>query len=334
MSSKNKKGKNDKKAKKNEAASGNAGTPVKEEPMSDDLLKGDRFRNRFRVEGKIITRSPFHLGSGSITHRAGLLNKEGRVVDINAIATGVNDRPLIPGSSLRGALRNYLLEVFSAGGPRMAHHQDYEELVRSTPELQNQISQIEFMRTQASMLERLFGTPFAEGKIEVWDGECTTANLNVASAIASPDKPPFWDPVRLTYVGKSIAIEPAARVVLEQRLFHYEVVPPGVSFKITLTGQNLTDMELGMLVFGLEAFNSEIWPLTLGADEGTGFGRFTFELSKIYRLKKKELAQWVQSALTNNHAGYHGLEELPAQIALNYIQQAKNILRSTIGGAS
>lgn len=326
--------KKDQKGKKKKAALDPAKQPEKDEPMSDNLLKGDRFQNRYRLEGKITTRSPFHLGSGSITHRQGLLNKEEEPVDINAIATGLNNRPVIPGSSLRGALRNYLLQVFSSGGPGIAWDQDYKDLVRTTPDLQKQKAQIDFMRTQASMLERLFGTPFAEGKIEVWDGECTTTNLSVDPSIASRDKPPFWDPTRMTYVAKSIAIEPGARVVLEQRLFHYEVVPPGVSFKITLAGQNLTDMELGMILFGLEAFNSKIWPLTLGADEGTGFGKFQFELSKVYRLKRSDLSAWVASALQHGHAGYHGLEELPTQQAGNIIKNAKNVLRSTMGGAS
>jgi len=321
------------KSKKKGVASDPVKQPEKDEPMGDNPLKGDRFRNRYRLEGKITTRCPFHLGSGSITHRPGLLNDE-EPVDISAIATGLNNRPVIPGSSLRGALRNYLLEVFSSGGPGMAWDQDYKDLVRTTPELQKQAAQIDFMRTQASILERLFGTPFAEGKIEIWDGECMTANLSVDPSIASGDKPPFWNPTRLTYVAKSIAIEPGARVVLEQRLFHYEVVPPGVSFKITLTGQNLTDMELGMILFGLEAFNSMIWPLTLGADEGTGFGKFQFELSKVYRLKKSDLSAWVASALQHNHAGYHGLTELPTETTRNIVQNAKNFLRSTMGGAS
>ena len=45
--------------------------------MTDSvMLKGDNFVNRYRIEGKLTTTSPFHLGSGFVVERKGLDNEK------------------------------------------------------------------------------------------------------------------------------------------------------------------------------------------------------------------------------------------------------------------
>ena len=285
--------------------------------MTDSvMLKGDDFVNRYRLEGKLTTTSPFHLGSGFAVERKGL-NKPNteKPIQISAITTDHLGHPVIPGSSLKGALRGYLLNVLSTinsdqqkeNAEVLANDHDYDA---SDLKEKKQKDQIVFMRESASFLERLFGTPFAEGKIEVWDGEFIYVKPPIDDSIRNAEAPPYWHPERFTYVDQSVAINPETNTAINKNLYSFEIVPPGVTFAINICGQNLGEIEIGMLIFGLEAFNSEIWPLTLGAMGGRGFGRFSFELTDLYCLKRNNISDWIKAAIQNRHSGYFSLKRL------------------------
>ena len=285
--------------------------------MTDSvMLKGDDFVNRYRLEGKLTATSPFHLGSGFAVERKGLDNeKTKKPIQVSAIATDHLEHPVIPGSSLKGALRGYLLNVLSTindnqqtqSAEVLANDHDYDA---SNLKEKKQKDQIVFMRETASVLERLFGTPFAEGKIEVWDGECVSSEYPIDNSIKDPESPPYWSSERFTYVDQSVAINPETNTAIDKNLYSFEIVPSGATFAINICGQNLGKIELGMLIFGLEAFNSEIWPLTLGAMGGRGFGRFSFELTDLYCLKRNNISDWIKAAIQNRHSGYFSLKRL------------------------
>ncbi|RJQ59468.1 MAG: hypothetical protein C4530_09195 [Desulfobacteraceae bacterium] len=309
--------------------------------MTDSvLLKGEGFLNRYRLEGILTTISPFHLGSGHETARPNLVNeKTKQPIKISAVASDYQGRPLLPGASLKGSLRSYLLNVFSSFqtvlpsvSALLADDRDFEQLIKKDRGLQRQSAQIDFVKSKASILERLFGTPFAEGKIEVWDGECITTSPHVHPSIVNIGASPFWDATRLTYVTQSVAIDPTTHTAMDEKLYHYEVVPPGVAFRINIAGQNLSKEELGLLLFGLEAFNSEIWPLTVGAMSGRGFGRFHYEIRKIYNLCQDNLADWVKNAAVHSHSGYFSLKELEAADMEKHIVDFRQALIAVTGG--
>ena len=157
------------------------------------------------------------------------------------------------------------------------------------------------------MLERLLGTPFAEGKAEFWDA--STQNTIDGSQF----KFKGWNTERNTYEVKSVAIDPETGTALPRKLYTFEVAPSGLRYKVNIVGQNIDDEEVGMLMFGLEAFNSEIFPLTIGAMAGRGFGRMKFTLKQIYRLTRDDLSEWVRQAVSNNHAGYYALRDVTNQ---------------------
>ena len=323
-----------------------------EEKANRKLLKGDEFLNRYRIEGVLTTTAPLHLGNGFKTpdeRKRPLKPEKGEAkdkkefVEVNAVATDWRNRPVIPGSSLKGVLRSFLLDVLSAsqaGAEILAdeRNRNYETIIRPgegeewTP-VQTQEKQITFMRERAGFLERLFGTPFAEGKIEVWDCECATRDLPVATpALNNPESPPFWDKTRLTYIDQSVAIDPDTKTAIDKKLYHYEVVPPGVDFNIAITGQNIVHIELGMLLFGLHAFNSGIWPLTLGGMTNRGFGRCRFELKTIRYLHQCKISEWIENAALNNHAGYETLKEIPKSEIGNRVADFRTAFLAGLGG--
>jgi len=290
-------------------------------------LKGGEFLNRYRIVGKLKTLAPLHIGTGEESstrlaqkeekksQEARQESKPGKALSIAAqfskfvgiaeeqakaatpkdevrkVSTVIKDyrgKPLIPGSSLRGVMRHWLLDVCRGKGPAWASTRDYEhaDLINLA-----QAEQITKVTTEFSWLELLFGTPFNAGKVEVWDATCLTEDLPVADTLL------HWDRRSLTYVDTSVAIDPETGTAVEKLLYQAEVVPPGVTFAVTIAGQNLSDEELGLVLLALQGFNSQIYPIRVGARGGRGYGRLQFSADEIYYLDSAAMPQWVKESI-------------------------------------
>lgn len=309
--------------------------------VNQRTLKGETFLNRWRIQGKLKTQSPLHLGDGGSVTVPGVVAKtnDGTVKDVlvNSVAKDAQGRAYIPGSSLKGALRSYLLQVFRSqppteGGVQVAAIIDFESKRKDGKKQDVLIGEV---KKSASWLEFVFGTTITGGKIEVWDSLAEEDFLkNVGDHVSlTSGKPPFWRREHLTYVDHAVAIDPDTLTAMDKRLYHFEVVPPGVTFEVNISGQNLAEEELGLILFGLEAFNSEIWPLTIGAMAGRGFGRCKWELTNLYCLEAGGLKDWVKTAIETGHAGYKGLKVVPPETKDEKIKAFKDALASGLKGA-
>lgn len=302
-----------------------------------NLLKGDAFLNRYRITGTLTTVAPLHIGTGderSMAFRSDeekdkVLKKTKKIPMISTIITDCNGKPLIPGSTLRGVLRNWLLTVLEGVGTQWAVERDYadEALLKL-----DQAEQIQKAKADFSSLELIFGTPLNAGKVEVWDAACRTANLSPNDALLG------WDSKRLTYVDTSVAIDPARGTAKDKLLYKADIVPPGVEFDLNLVGQNLSEDELGLVLLALEGFNSAIYPIHVGARGGRGYGRMKFALGAIYRLDQAGLKTWLKATLGAppphdfGPAGYFGLSKLTEDEQRQTIAAVKNKLIAVLGG--
>lgn len=270
------------------------------------VFKGDSFENRIRIEGTLQAVSPTHIGTGE-TREEKREGKDGKKekTDVAMIALDANGYPFLPGSALKGVVRNYILQLLRGTYPKVAWEHEYQS---SQFRDMKQDDQIDFMRTKASMLEQVFGTPFAEGKVEFWDAPA-------ANKVTAPEpqlwKTKGWDEAHQCYRVNSVAIDPTTGAAEKHKLYSFEVTPAGLEYQINIVGQNLSDEELGLLIFGLEGFNSNIVPLTIGAMSARGFGRMIFKADKIYRLTKDILPTWIEKSLKKKDlAGYAALPEV------------------------
>ncbi len=218
------------------------------------------FRNRWRITGTWTTSTPLHIGSGESEPRAKLLNEaDGEPVEINAVAVDHNGAAYIPGSALKGNLRAWL--------------------ERRLP--------------GRSEIGQVFGAVDDDGE-SISGGRCTVRDARMAD-----DRPSYTSAVvphycakRGTGVVSQTAIHRDTRTVLDQRLFHTEYVPPGVSFRIVVDGQNLTDEDVSILLYSLNGFGagaSDLDPVRLGAGEGYGWGHGAWKLDDVRRVTRDEL---------------------------------------------
>ncbi|NTW72717.1 MAG: hypothetical protein HGA49_10830, partial [Eubacteriaceae bacterium] len=158
---------------------------------------------------------------------------------------------------------------------------------------------------KASLLEKVFGTPLWAGKVEFWDAPAT------GKIEGSHFKDKEWDDDRQCYLVRSVAIDPVTGAAEAHKLYTFEVTPAGLSYQVNIVGQCVDNTELGMLLFALNGFNSTIYPLTIGAMSGRGFGQMSFKLDKLYVLddSPEAVKAWAVQANEGYHAGYYGLPE-------------------------
>ena len=296
-------------------------------------LRGDKFVNRYRITGNLTTKSPLHIGSGtSMSEEADV---EGETTQVTQIIRDHRGLPVIPGSALKGVMRHWLLQVLGGldGNWAATHTYSNDDLDES---MDIQTQQIDRVKNEFSLLELLFGTPWHAGKIDVWDCPCiTTAIAGVAD-----DDLTRWSSETLTYQETSVAIDPETGTAAEHLLYTAEVVPEGVQFQVNLCGQNLDDLEIGMLLLALQAFNSEIWPLTIGARSGRGYGRMTYQADAVYRLDASQVENWVQRTIEcygmprskQPDSGFYSLDCLSDEQADTLRKDALEAFKAEAGG--
>jgi CRISPR/Cas system CSM-associated protein Csm3 (group 7 of RAMP superfamily) len=222
-----------------------------------------QFHNRWLISGTLKTISPLHVGDGQTIERTGWKveagPKKGQSVQIPSVATDIFSKPYLPGMSIKGNLRQWL------------------ETAGSSP---------------IGLIDTVFGTesdkPSAMGgKAEFWDAMYLREDSNCRNV-------PHWDNSRSTGVMAFCATDRSRRVTAHSKLFHIEFVPPGVTFGLTVSGQNLDEDEISLLLLALEGFNRPSGCVTLGASTSSGWGRFSWHLERISRFTNCELPAWLQ----------------------------------------
>lgn len=228
-----------------------------------------KFDNRWMIEGELTTTAPLHIGNGETIER---LLKEDKdtgkkePVKVNAVITDHAGKPFIPGSTLKGNLRSWMEGSFDA-----------------------------------AILKKLFGTKKVEKNEDVKGGR---AEFHCAYLKQPPSTctSPQYDAESVTDITIGIAIDRRSRTVSDKKLFHKLVVPPRTVFSLRITAQNMDEAEIAALLKGLDGFNNEQEPLTLGSGTSDGWGRFKWNLQKVGFVGKDEALAWLDNGAQS--AGY------------------------------
>lgn len=270
------------------------------------LLKGGTFQNRYVFKAKITATSPLHIGSGEMIDKK---DTSGNDFEASGIVVDSNNKPYIPGSSLRGAMRDWLREVWGeTDRENKALDTALKTLIESVKKNGNddpdKISKniANIIKEKKERLELLFGSAFAESKIEVWDARCIS-NVNTPTNNMLSG----WDADRLTYVAKSVAINPETGTAEDKKLYNFELVPEGACFDITLTGQNLSEEDAALILHALDGFKHPTSPLALGSMTKRGFGRFSISEPTVYKLSNSDIGTWKNLCAKDNRAGYDSI---------------------------
>jgi CRISPR/Cas system CSM-associated protein Csm3 (group 7 of RAMP superfamily) len=139
----------------------------------------------------------------------------------------------------------------------------------------------------ADLVGDLFGSIAAGGKAEFWD-----APLHEDLEPAHP--PPLWQAPHQFGTEVGVAIDRLTRAASDRKLFHRDLVPTGATFNVTITGLDLTDAEVTLLLAGLAGFNWGPSRIRLGADGMSGKGECVWTPNRIRRMVPEDLDAWLK----------------------------------------
>lgn len=215
-----------------------------------------KWSNRYRLSGSLVTLSPLHMGTGLTVNHPWIIDETNRrPAEINAVATDYQGRDYIPGSAIKGVLRQW-----SRG--HLAH----------------------------SAVSQLFGEQERGGKVEFADAFLNSAVLPELGG----DR--YWRPERATCVLPTVAIDPVTRTAAAKRLAFHEFVPPGVSFRLEVTAQDLLSAEVELLCQLFNAFNQSP-PARLGGGSADGWGEVTWQPANLEMMEGQDVSRWLAGQL-------------------------------------
>lgn len=217
-------------------------------------------RNRWWITGTLTTRSNLHLGNGDTVPGDTRVPKErGEHAEVYAIVTDANDKPWIPGSSLRGALREWV----SGHDPARA--------------------------------TRLFGCGDRNNERA---GSVTVYGAGYAKHDFTPalfGDTEHFDKDRITLIEAGVAIDRNLGTASDEKLYHMEVVPAGVTFDVAIEARDVDEVDIAWLQGAFEAFNAD--QLSLGGETHSGKGRLHWRSNAVKCLEGADLAHWAHDAL-------------------------------------
>jgi CRISPR-associated RAMP protein (TIGR02581 family) len=212
----------------------------------------DVFKNRLEIQGTLTTVTALRISQGRSTEPIGS--------DLPVVKDSLG-RPLIPGASLKGAMRSRLESFLRGIDLQLAV--DPSELTGSSWMTWVKDQKKKFEKDDAALTEALlketdlaslvFGSPWAAGKFQVRD-------LTVL--------PDAWFGQYQERDG--VSIDRDTETAAEGRLYDFQVVPAGTPFEFKAVVENAEDWELGLLMIGLHQFETEQIPLGGGRSRGLG----------------------------------------------------------------
>jgi len=281
------------------------------------------FLKRWLIEGTLTTYTPLRIGDGGTTKRLRLKNKQtGKPVQIASVATDMSERTHIPASTLKSRVKVWTKDCGMS--PRII-----EILLGSDDPEDKKPPNGQIIKAVA-------------GKVE----------FDNAPAIERKDfehAPPHWCEERWTGVEAAVTINRRTRAARDERLFHQEYVPPGVTYKVVLRVRDAEKKDAGdkdddegitgesgivQLLAAMEGFNVRPHGVTLGSASGDGWGIFDWKLDSIKYIDCDGIKTWLEGAPTNWREGLTELKKAEFDdIRVNAQREAQTLARNLCTGS-
>lgn len=186
---------------------------------------------------------------------------EATIAKVNPVMVGHNNRPFIPGSSLRGALRALLAQANAAQSLELFGFMDH--------------------------------TGGQAGRLRIFDAPLQTA----ASGSATPGQ----HPERATQVLARTAIDPVRRAARLEKLIHQEAVPSGSTFDLRIELEGSADQATCLWTLLHALGNSPAGQgLSLGQGRSIGRGDISVRGLNCKQFDTHALQSWLDQALQSS----------------------------------
>lgn len=261
----------------------------------------DLFKNRLEITGILNTVTALRVSAGRSLEPIGS--------DLPVIKDALG-RPLIPGSSFKGALRSrlesFLRGVFSdidADQLRylVANPANEDEWSITSQEMKDfknsdysdrQLTEVIVEHTD--LVSLVFGSPWLSSKFQVRDLTIFDYKNNWFGQYQERD---------------GVAIDRDTETAADGKLYDFQVVPAGTPFEFKAVVENAEEWELGLLMVGLHQFETEQIPL--GGGRSRGLGVVKLDIDKMQWVKPdnpEELLEYLEM-LVNQDLSLYELNE-------------------------
>lgn len=221
----------------------------------------DTFKSRLEITGTLWTITALRISAGRSSEPIGS--------DLPVIKDALG-RPLIPGSSLKGAMRSRLESFLRAIDTKLAANpadqnewsitplamKEFKENHKNDSELTQKILE------STDLISRLFGSPWMSSKLQIRD--LTVLNDHWFGQYQERD---------------GVAIDRDTETAADGKLYDFQVVPAGTPFEFKAIVENAEPEELGILMIGLNQLETEQIPL--GGGRSRGLGVVSLEIEKM-----------------------------------------------------
>jgi CRISPR/Cas system CSM-associated protein Csm3 (group 7 of RAMP superfamily) len=269
------------------------------------MLNRSILHSRYIFCGRLVLDTALHIGGG----------RESSTVTDSPILRDSLGRPLIPGSSFKGAFRAGVERLVPnlpgfrtcqlIAIPKDQNTNDSVKCLSVRKDLAEDYGLIKeaaaqgnalgvgndaTARAELGLLERLNrsewrGKPLTEEHLLNLLDECLCDTCKVFGSIELASTAHFHDlPViepwaETTQIRDGVGIDRDSERAIDQIKFDYEVVPAQTAFEFRLTLENPSDRDLGLVALGLQEFINGMIPL--GGIRSRGLGRCHLEDTQL-----------------------------------------------------
>jgi CRISPR-associated RAMP protein (TIGR02581 family) len=257
----------------------------------------DTFKNRLEITGTLMTVTALRVSAGRSSEPIG--------TDLPVIKDAFG-RPLIPGSSFKGALRSrlesFLRGILGSDRKLVANPAIEEEWSINKHEIKQFQKQYEkndrrltdVILENTDLASHLFGSPWLASKFQVRD------------LIVSPDN---WFGQYQERDG--VAIDRDTETAADGKLYDFQVVPAATPFEFRAIVENAKPWELGLLMIGLHQFETEQIPLGGGRSRGLGVVRLDIDQLRWFDAESNpdKLIEYLQKLVAEDFTAYEDVGE-------------------------
>ncbi len=235
------------------------------------------FKNRYYITGEIVTLTPLRVGAGS--------SIEPSSTDMPVLKT-FSGIPYIPGSTLKGVIRaNFERILNTLAANKIKIENKYLRACNFLSDKENCLSDLEIQSKDEREITKL-----------IFEKDCTACSLFGSSLLAS--RIYFMDAYLSeqynrvkTEIRDGVAIDRDTGTAKEKAKFDYEVIPPGVSFKLEVFMENVETWEVAFIILVLKFLDKG--DFSLGGRSSTGLGRVNIRNLKIEKVEGTKLLDYI-----------------------------------------
>lgn len=238
--------------------------------------------HRVRITGCLTTGSALHIGSGEDKPFDDTENNT-EIGHYNAVCLDSENKPYLPGSSLRGFLANTARDL----------------------------------KIKVELQEALFGIVNSKdqgraGKLRIYDGlfrhKTTFSHSSTSQPVELKQKAAKAQFEKFgTFFQTSTSIDPILGVADEHHLFNIEIVPAGSCFSIEILLEQPNHEQLAHTLALLAYWDGSTLS-AIGGGSGKGRGRVTWKLEKVEVIDDEILRTWLTAETNDISLNYRVLE--------------------------